>query len=188
MTNQNDLVIVEKVLGGDANAYAIIVENYKDMAVTLAYNILLSREDAEEAAQDAFIKAYTGLKSYNGSAKFSTWLFRIIINTSLNKKKMRKLKAVEITEHPDNFLVDSQQESATLIHDQRKFIQLSLQSLNEKERICITLYYLNEFHIEEIKEITGISVSNIKVLLHRGRKSLHIALHKRLKNETTTLM
>ncbi len=90
MTNQNDLLIVEKVLGGDANAYAIIVENYKDMAVTLAYNILLSREDAEEAAQDAFIKAYTGLKSYNGSAKFSTWLFRIIINTSLNKKEDEK--------------------------------------------------------------------------------------------------
>ncbi len=77
---------------------------------------------------------------------------------------------------------------ATLHNEQRKFIQLSMQCLNEKERICITLYYLNELSIEEINEATGLSMSNIKVLLYRGRMSLYAALQNSLKSEIKTLI
>ena len=188
VSNQNDVVIIEKVLAGDCNAYASIVNEYKDMAVTLAYNILLNKEDAEEAAQDAFVKSYSALRSFNGASKFSTWLYRIVVNTALNKRKLKKLKPVELTAYHDESLNDAYYHAATINNEQRKFIQRSLRSLNDKERICITLYYLNELSVEEIKKVTGISISNIKVLLFRGRKSLYTALHSSLKDEITTLI
>ncbi len=177
MSNQNDLLVIQNVLAGDTNAYAKIVDTYKDMAVTLAYNILLSRENAEEAAQDAFVKGYTALRSFKGNSKFSTWLYRIIINTALNKTKLRKPRSVELSEDVYEHAPVYDNSSTPMNGEIKKHIQLAMQYLNEKERICITLYYLQELSIEEINEATGFSTANIKILLYRGRKSLYKSLH-----------
>ena len=190
MTNQEEKLIIKNVVAGDANAFAVLVNRYKDMAVILAYNILLNQEDAEEVAQDAFVKAYTSLHSFKADARFSTWLYRIIVNTALNKKKLKKIRTLEITE----FLNDEPASGINTIPveqitgEHRKYIQLGLQSINENERLCLTLYYLNELSVEEIHELTGITSSNIKVLLYRGRKNLYAALHKYLKSEVTHLI
>lgn len=178
------------MLGGNAHAFATLINAYKDMAVLLAYNILLNQQDAEEAAQDAFVKAYSALRSFKADARFSTWLYRIVVNTALNKKKLKRHYTVEITEatveqHPfdiNNFHLGQ------VTTEQRKFIQLALQSLTLNERLCMTLYYLHELAIEEIHQLTAISPSNIKVLLYRGRKNLYTVLHKHLKGEVTNLM
>ena len=190
MTEQNEQIIIRKVVAGDAQAFAGLVNTYKDMAVLLAYNILLNREDAEEVAQDAFVKAYKSLHSFKSDARFSTWLYRIIVNTALNKKKLKKQYPLEITE-----IVAAEVPSdinnifATQItREHRKHIQVALKSINTNERLCITLYYLNELSVEEIYELTGITTSNIKVLLYRGRKNLYAALHRHLKNEITNLI
>lgn len=188
--NQNDLIIIQEVLAGDVHAFARLVNNYKNMAVTLAYNILLNREDAEEAAQDAFVKAYSSIRSFKANSKFSTWLYRIIVNTALNKKKIKKHYSIELNESFNTgLLVDSNNTNAPNIAvEHKKHIQLAMKSLNDNERICITLYYLNELSVEEINELTGITTSNIKVLLYRGRKNLYTALHKYLKGEITNLL
>ena len=190
MTDQEEQIIIRKVVAGDAQAFAGLVNTYKDMAVLLAYNILLNREDAEEVAQDAFVKAYKSLHSFKSDARFSTWLYRIIVNTALNKKKLKKQYPLEITE-----IVAAEVPSdinnifATQItREHRKHIQVALKSINTNERLCITLYYLNELSVEEIYELTGITTSNIKVLLYRGRKNLYAALHRHLKNEITNLI
>ena len=190
MANNNDLLVIQKVLNGDVHAYATLVDNYKDMAVALAYNILLNREDAEEVAQDAFIKAYHSLYSFKATAKFSTWLYRIIVNTALNKKKLKKYHTVTI----DNSFRTEQVFDAgyypedKMANADKKHIQAALKLVSENERICISLYYLDELSVEEIHEITGIRTSNIKVLLYRGRKSLYNALQQLLKNEITDLI
>jgi len=190
VTDQEEQIIIRKVVAGDAQAFAGLVNTYKDMAVLLAYNILLNREDAEEVAQDAFVKAYKSLHSFKSDARFSTWLYRIIVNTALNKKKLKKQYPLEITE-----IVAAEVPSdinnifATQItREHRKHIQVALKSINTNERLCITLYYLNELSVEEIYELTGITTSNIKVLLYRGRKNLYAALHRHLKNEITNLI
>ncbi|MEO6328579.1 MAG: sigma-70 family RNA polymerase sigma factor [Ginsengibacter sp.] len=190
MTNQYDLIIIQKVLAGDVQAYATLVNHYKDMALSLAYNILLNREEAEEAAQDAFVKAYTSLRSFKGNARFSTWVYRIIVNTALNKKKTRKYFSVELHESLDEELpLELNNVVITNTNaEHKKYIQLAMRSLNDNERICIALYYLNELSVEEINELTGISTSNIKVLLHRARKNLYKALHHYLKDEITNLI
>lgn len=169
MTDQKEQIIIKNVVAGDAQAFAVLVNMYKDMAVLLAYNIVLNQEDAEEVAQDAFVRAYSSLYSFKAGSKFSTWLYRIIVNTALNKQKLKKHHTLEITE----FLSDELPAdintilAAQVTGEHRKYIQLALRSLNDKERLCITLYYLNELSVEEIHELTGISTSNIKVLLYR---------------------
>lgn len=190
MTNQQDLLTIQKVLAGDTQLYAKLVDSYKDMAVNLAYTILLNREDAEETAQDAFVKAYTALRSFKANAKFSTWLYRIIVNTALNKKKIKKNNAIELTASlNDELPVDiALTPAACVTFENRKHIQLAMKSLNDNERICITLYYLDELSVEEINDLTGISNSSIKVLLYRGRKSLYKSLHNYLKDEIINLI
>ena len=178
------------MIAGDTLAFAVLVNSYKDMAVLLAYNILLNQEDAEEVAQDAFVKVYAALHSFKAEARFSTWLYRIVVNTALNRRKLKKHYSIEITEamveeqpfDKDNIQV------ILITAEHRKHIQLALQSLNVNERLCITLYYLNEFAVEEIHQLTSISTSNIKVLLYRGRKNLYTALHKHLKGEINNLI
>lgn len=190
MTNQEEQLIIKNVIAGDTHAFAGLVNTYKDMAVILAYNILLNQEDAEEVAQDAFVKAYSSLHSYQAASKFSTWLYRIIVNTALNKKKLKKYSILEL---PELFNEELPAAAGTLpatqvTGEQRKHIQHGLRSITENERLCITLYYLNELSVEEIHALTGISLSNIKVLLHRGRKNLYTSLRKHLKTEISDLI
>lgn len=190
MTDQEEKIIIDKVRAGDTHAFAVLVNAYKDMAVLLAYNIVLNQEDAEEVAQDAFVNAYASLLSFRADARFSTWLYRIVVNKALNKKKLKRYYFTEITEaiaeeHPVD-IKSLQDPPITAEH--RKHIQLALQTLQVNERLCMTLYYLNELAVEEIRQLTGISTSNIKVLLYRGRKNLYTALHQHLKGELTNFI
>jgi RNA polymerase sigma-70 factor (ECF subfamily) len=190
VTDEKEQIIIRNVVAGDASAFAVLVNTYKDMAVILAFNILSNQEDAEEVAQDAFLKAYSALYSFKAGSKFSTWLYRIIVNTALNKRKLKKHRTVEITESLSDELPATLNTSlATQVTvEYRKHIQLALTLLNNNERLCITLYYLNELSVEEIHDLTNISTSNIKVLLYRGRKNIYSALHRHLKTETMNLI
>ena len=158
------------------------------MVFTLAYNIILNREDAEEVAQDVFVKAFTSLSGFKQQSKFSTWLYRITVNTALNKKKLQKLITVDMEEQAS---ADEQVDDTVLLpqenKDMKQFIQQAMRALPDNERICITMFYLNELSVNEIGELTGITASNIKVLLHRGRKHLYTELNKLLKTELNNL-
>jgi RNA polymerase sigma-70 factor (ECF subfamily) len=189
VTDQEEQIIIKNVIAGQVQEFAVLVNTYKDMVVLLAYNILLNQEDSEEVAQDAFVKAYTALHSFKADARFSTWLYRIVVNTALNKKKLKRYYSIEITQAmvEEQSLDINNIQITQITAEHRKHIQLALQSLNVNERLCMTLYYLNELTIEEIHQQTGISTSNIKVLLYRGRKNLYTALHKHLKGEITNL-
>ena len=190
MSDLNEEIIIKNALAGDAQAFTALVNLYKDMAVMLSYNILLNREDAEEAAQDAFVKCFRSLHTYKAEARFATWLYRIVVNTALNKKKLKKHHHIDIAD-PGNEIWQFQHDDpgeAGVNSEHKKFIQLALQSMNEKERLCLTLYYLNELSVKEIHEITGISLSNIKVLLFRGRQHFYKELSKHLKTEINALL
>ncbi|MEO6405804.1 MAG: sigma-70 family RNA polymerase sigma factor [Ferruginibacter sp.] len=190
MTKEQEQLTIEAVLTGDNAAFAMLVNTYKDRAVNLAYNILLNTEDAEEVAQDAFVRVYRSLGDFRGAARFSTWLYRVVVNTALNKKKLKKPHSVEITGSLHETL-SSAPDSISLYQlraEHKKHINIALQVLTVNERLCITLYYLEELTVEEIKAITGISASNVKVLLFRGRKNLYTALQKYLKTELTHLI
>ena len=190
MTDQQEQILIRNIIAGDTQGFSVLVNIYKDMAVRLACNILLNQQDAEEVAQDAFVKAFASLSSFKADARFSTWLYRIIVHTALNKKKVKKRFMIAITEAPSEELPleISNNFISPIAREHRKYIQAALQSLPVNERLCITLYYLNELSVPEIRDLTDISVSNIKVLLYRGRKNLYAALNKHLKSEIINLI
>ncbi len=190
MTKEEEHIIIKNIVAGAAQQFALLVDAYKDMAIVLAFNILCNQQDAEEAAQDAFVKAFTALPSFKQDARFATWLYRIVVNTALNKKKIKKPHFAEITdavtnEQPYNF---DDLFTTHITREHRKHIQAALQCLPAGERMCITLYYLSELSVAEVHEATGITTSNIKVLLHRGRKNLYAALRQQLQHELTNLI
>jgi RNA polymerase sigma factor (sigma-70 family) len=190
VNNQTDELIITKILEGDSAAYSALVTKYSNMVFTLAYNIILSREDAEEVAQDAFLKAFTALSTFKKQSTFSTWLYRIVVNVALNKKKLKRFITAdideEITTDEDYNIYPLMQQYES--RDQKRFIQLAMSSLREDERVCIAMFYLNELSVSAIHELTKISIANIKVLLHRGRKHLYAQLNNLLKTEIKNLM
>ncbi len=189
MQEATDLITIKKVVAGDISAYSILVEKYKDLAFTLANNIILNREDAEEIVQDAFVKAFKSLNSFKRESKFSTWFYRIVVNTSLNKRKVKKIYTVtDKEETTDEVFFDTSVLNAYRNNEQKRFIKLAMNKLTDSERLCITMFYLNELSVQEIKDITSISAANVKILLYRGRKHLYRHLQELLKTEVKNLI
>ncbi|MBL7817483.1 MAG: sigma-70 family RNA polymerase sigma factor [Saprospiraceae bacterium] len=183
----NDADRIERVLRGDSQAFRELVNRHKDYAFTLAYRILNSREDAEEAAQDAFVRAYNGLATFNRDAKFTTWLYRIVVNCALTVQQRRKMQ----TEDIDNakILRGGTNPSDGLKHKEQKFyIQKALKLLPPDDVTMITLFYLKENSLEEIADIVGIETNTVKVKLHRARKRLADVMQNLLKDEAKNLL
>src|SRR5436190_11241235 len=90
MTIDPDLHLIDRILAGDQQAFADLVDKHKRYALTIAFKILQHKPEAEEAAQDAFIKAYHHLAGFNRQSKFSTWLYRIVFNTAITYKRKHK--------------------------------------------------------------------------------------------------
>ncbi len=187
----DDKLYIEKILNGDANQYSFLVNKYKNMAFTLAFRISGNREDAEEIAQDSFVKAYQALNRFKTDAKYSTWLYRIVYNTSISYLRKRKGVTVEFDENIGNF--SSHEDTINSLNDlnrktQNKYIKLAIDRLLPEEAFIITLFYYNDCSVREISEITGLAGSNIKVKLHRSRKKLYGCLYHLLNEEVKDLI
>lgn len=183
----NDAERIERILKGDSTAFRELVNRHKDYAFTLAYRILNSREDAEEAAQDAFVRAYNALASFNREAKFTTWLYRIVVNCALTVQQRRKMQTEDIDDA--KILRGANDTTDGLKQKEQKFyIQKALKLLSPDDVTMITLFYLKENSLEEIAEIVGIETNTVKVKLHRARKRLADAMQNILKGEAKNLL
>ncbi len=175
MTNQPDHYYIEKTLNGDVNAFSYLVKKYERMVFTIAVKMMQSREEAEDVAQEAFIKSFKSLKRFKGDAKFSTWLYRISYNHCLDKLKERKRhfhsEDIDVIQEKDlNFETDI---LYTIERKERKeIIDNALKKLTDEEQIIMTLYYFEELSIKEISKITAINANNIKIKLYRSRNKL----------------
>lgn len=96
MQFQDDIYYIEKVVGGDINAFGYLVEKHKRMSYTFALKLVKVPEDAEEIAHDAFVKAYQSLKDFRHESKFTTWLYKIIFNLSVSRLRKKKLEIMSI--------------------------------------------------------------------------------------------
>ena len=182
MTDEYSLI--DKILAGDQQLYAELVNRYKSYAFTIALKILENKPEAEEAAQDTFIKAFHHLKSFNKEAKFSTWLYRIAFNTAISYKRKRKASFQSI----ENVIVEYDQGEDSLERSDKKvYINQAMSKLNEADRLALNLFYLQEFSLEEIAEITGMQANTVKVRVHRARQRLADELKSVLQKEALTL-
>ena len=181
MKFREDNYYIDKILKGNSNAYAPLINKHKDLVFTIAVRIVKNKEDAEELAQDVFIKAFEVLNTFKKESKFSTWLYRIAFNMAVSKIRKKKLETSNLgSEIIENFSIDEIVPDLQELSDeeQKNCVEKALKSLPYEENIIITLFYYDDKSIEEISEITNLSASNVKVKLHRIRKKLYSIIQK----------
>jgi RNA polymerase sigma factor (sigma-70 family) len=186
-----ELFYLNQVLDGNTSCFSYFIDKYKNMAFSIAFRITNNKEDAEEAVQDSFLKAFGSLSTFRQEAAFSTWLYKIVVNTSITKAKRKKILIQDIDDaHVRDIAVEHIEEVYKTLEDaeRKKLIGNALQVLVMEDRLLLTLYYLNENSIDEIKEITGIKADNVKMKLHRARKKLYIVLEKNLLTELKNIL
>ncbi|OAB77990.1 RNA polymerase sigma factor [Cochleicola gelatinilyticus] len=187
MTNQDDSFYINKVKQGDLQAYTYLVDKYKNMAFSIALKLSRNTEDAEDAVQESFIKAYHKIDTFAYNSKFSTWLYSIVYRTTAYNLRKNTISTQEITDTTFHNLEDDENTDLSDA-EQKRFITEAIDKLPEIESIIITLFYLNDNTIAEIESITGLSKSNIKVKLFRARKALKIELKHILKDEIKSIL
>jgi RNA polymerase sigma factor (sigma-70 family) len=186
MKDLTDLEIIASVKRGNQADYAIIIDRYKNKAFSLIKRMLKNEMEAEEVLQDCFLKAYNALSSYRQEAKFSTWFYRIVYNTALSKVSARKRKIEnEMSSLEDHFNLESDYDfRVTESSDLSFFVNSILGMLPSNYSSVLNLFYLNEMTCEEISEVMNISVTNVKVMLHRSRNALRdLVINKNLIRE-----
>jgi RNA polymerase sigma-70 factor (ECF subfamily) len=172
----DDIQIIKQVLQGDQQSFEELIKRYQSFVFTIALRYVRNREDAEEIAQDVFVKAYRSLADFKGSAKFSTWLYTIAMNTT--KTFLRKVKPP--VDSLDNATicerVKAQQTGNGADLAEQRSTQLLINQviglLSPDDAMVITLFYKAEQSMEEIGLIMGLTANVVKVRLHRARLRL----------------
>jgi RNA polymerase sigma factor (sigma-70 family) len=178
-----ELTYIRQIIAGDAERFGYFVDTYQHLAFTIAFRIVNNQEDAEEVVQDAFVKAYMSLQNFRQDSKFSTWLYKIVVNTALSKTRRKKLSITdnETTAIEEITIEGIENAYAKLAHEeQKRIINSALDEMNMEDSLLLTLFYLQELSLDEIMEITGTPKENIKVKLHRARKKMFTILQKQL--------
>ncbi len=176
MKYEEDNHYIDRVLNGDVGAYAMLVAKHKNLVFSIALKILNNREDAEEVAQDCFIKVYHALRTFERKSKFSTWLYRIAYNASVSKTRKKRFEEVPLDNYViQNYTGDDVQGGVAELEPemQKAMIERAMAKLTEHDQLLVNLFYRSDNSIDEISQITGMSNSNVKVRLHRIRKKLH---------------
>ena len=167
-----DSVLVKKAIAGDSGALSQLIDKYKDNAYNLAISIVKDKESAKDITQDSLLKVLQNIHRFRNESKFSTWLYRIVYNESL--QHILKIKKANLT--------DIESVKIEIISDdipsaENEYLKVDLyqaiERLESNERHIILLFYLGEKSVKEINTITGLSKPNIKVILHRARKKLY---------------
>ena len=188
----SDSELIQSVLKGNRSAYAELIRRHQRYVFTLALRFVKNREEAEEIAQDVFVKAFKALKDFQGTAKFSTWLYRITFNTAMVYNRKKKLDMVSVDD--EAFGNSAANEIATDSDDgfesksKAVYLNKAINLLAEDDATVITLFYQNEQSLEEIAEIMNIEPNNAKVKLHRARLKLKQKLEVLLKEEVKELL
>lgn len=178
--------LIPRILAGDSRAYAEVVHHYQHMVYTVCHRVLRNTENAEEATQDTFVKAYQNLRGFSGNSKFSTWLYSIAYRTAISHGRKRSTDGHSVDElllqptAPDNAGLHQ--------HDIKHHLEKALATLDPEDAAIISFFYLEEMSVEEIVTVTGFSASNVKVKLFRSRKKLSDALQKALGPEAASLL
>ncbi|MDR1227053.1 MAG: RNA polymerase sigma factor [Prevotellaceae bacterium] len=174
---ENELLYIQQTLQGNTSAFAHLVRLHKDRVYGLALRIVRSPQDAEELAQDVFVKAFENLHKFKGGSRLATWLFKITYNTAISFVRKKRLSTVALNEQVASYDF-SAEKSARDKEEQLNKLELALLQLNEKDRSIVALHYLNHHAVAEIAAITGFSESSVKVKLHRARKKLQDLMEK----------
>lgn len=186
---KTDQDIIQQILAGEKRAFAELVDRHKDRAMTLAVRMMKNREDAEEALQDAFVRAFNALPRFEWRSSFSTWFYRIVYNvcaTMLSKRRDDVRDSLDDSEREfqlqfssSDDLPDHSFESAEM----QRAIREEIDRLSPKYAGVLTMFYVQEMGYEEIVEVTGLPLGTVKARLFRARTMLRNAIVNRFRDE-----
>jgi RNA polymerase sigma factor (sigma-70 family) len=174
----DDKILLNKI----AEAFRIFVEKYHKLVLNVCNNILNNFDDAMDISQEVFIKIYESIESFRGDAKITTWLYRIAVNKSLNhlrsvKKRNRFTSLDLIFGNESKTPVPEDQElkpgENIELEENKKALYFALSKLPKKQSVAVSLSYFEDLSYKEISEIMTISVTEVGVLINRGKKKLH---------------
>ncbi|MDR2913659.1 MAG: RNA polymerase sigma factor [Tannerella sp.] len=179
MERLSDNYYVERVLVGETDSFAPLLERYSKQVFSLIVKIVGSREDAEELAQDVFVKAFGSLSSFRGDSSFSTWIYRIAYNIAISatRKKTREFVPVDedmlsnVPDDPDETIFGESDADMRIV-----YLNRALEQLLPEERAMIMLFYKDNKSMEDIALITGLTETNIKTKIFRIRKKLFVLI------------
>lgn len=190
-TGPSDNEILSRVLQGDQQAYAEIVKRYQNFVFTIALRYTPNREDAEEIAQDCFVKAYRSLSDFRGESKFTTWLYTIVTTTCLTFLRKKKLEVHSLDNEQVFELADSQASGMEANQAEQKsrigMVNRAIGYLSPDDAQIITLFYKGEQSLDEIGQIMGMESNTVKVRLHRARQRLKDKMEKHFAAEVRDL-
>jgi len=172
MIEPSDSDLIERVRGGDRRAYGEIVNRYQAAIIRRAEQILRNPAAAEDAAQEAFVRAYSYLDSYDGKHRLYTWLARIVTNVCLSQLSSHQWQTLPIEDAlsiPSDSTDEEDPESVALASEQEAVLQRAIDGLPEKYRNVLILRYWHDLAYEEIATVTKQSLGAVKTRLHRAR-------------------
>ena len=183
---RDDVRVIDEVLSGKTEAFSCLVEKYKDKVFRMAFQLLQQREEAEDAAQDTFVKAYNGLVKFRKKSKFSTWLYRIVYNECISRLRKVKNRGIQFEESLLSGPLYEAGKDDEEWHE-KEFreakLKTALLQLEPVDRALVVFYYYGNRSIEEIADLVSLSSSNVKTRLFRTRKKLYTMLVKQGINE-----
>lgn len=172
---------INQVRKGDQNAFGEIVELYKDKVYQICFRMMGNRQEAEDLAQEAFVRAFVNIHSFNIQMKFSTWLFRIATNLCIDRLRKKKpdyhldaevagTDGLNMYSQIASDVARPEDEVESL--ELQETIQEEISKLPEKYRSVIVLKYIEELSLKEISEILDLPIGTVKTRIHRGREAL----------------
>ncbi len=187
-----DNKIISRVLRGDQQVFAELVKRYRHFVFTIALRYTANREDAEEIAQDVFVKAYRSLADFRRDSKFSTWLYTITTNTCSSFLRKKKMAIHSLANEKTFELANSAESTINGKEAGQKFkealVNRAICLLNADDATILTLFYKGEQSLEEIGQIMGITSNTAKVKLHRARRRLKEKLETHFTNELKEIL
>jgi RNA polymerase sigma-70 factor (ECF subfamily) len=172
--SDQELSWVTGALRGDEEAFSHLVETYQSPVYNLCYRMLGDPVDAEDAAQETFLRAYKNIKRYDDQRSFSTWLLSIAAHYCIDQIRRRRFATLSYDETPqlDPPDLNPGPEGSLVISEDQKRVQVLLARLNAQDRAAVVMRYWYEFSYEEIGEALSMTVSAVKSRLHRARIEL----------------
>jgi len=190
-TGLTDTEIISRVLKGEQQVFAQLVERYQNYVFTLVFRMLESREDAEEVSQDIFVKAYRSLADFRGDSKFSTWLYTIVRTSCITFLRKKKLDTTSIDNEKTYIQVENRESGfkANLIEQKSRhaMVNEAIKMLSPDDAQVITLFYKGEQSLDEMGNILGLEPNTVKVKLHRARARLKEKMEKYFSHEVREL-
>jgi RNA polymerase sigma factor (sigma-70 family) len=188
----SDIELIEQTLAGDQSAYADLVKRHQRFVFTLAMRFAKTREDAEEIAQDCFIKAYRSLESFQRQSKFSTWLYSIVYTTAMTTLRKKRINTDSIDDEDTFIQIENKPSGYDTNNVENKsrsfYVNQAIDQLLPDDATIITLFYKGEQSLEEIAQTMGIEANTVKVKLFRARQRLKEKLERNLKHEVKELI